>query len=299
MDVALVDGTPQHAKTDRTGFLHLPDEVKNRVYKEALFDHDREAVYLPRKLPRKILPDGEKIYKEIIEDGDFPQLLEQCMTKFDAWDICHWEIGLTPPEEIPLPVYTEFETDDESESSDGTSEVVSEELLSSSSSSEGDVFPPNADIKNLSNSEHQMQAYLQTRHFVAELSDGWNDVDRCEYCGRVQCVCFDDDFEEAEEEVADAFDGSESEGTDSDDSFIVDGPNPLDEVSDDEDPMEDDNEHYDSEREIWFALLQQRARASACLQGDSTAVFAALLQLERFLMALHVARSRSIIPAIH
>ncbi|KAK3064372.1 hypothetical protein LTR53_018516, partial [Teratosphaeriaceae sp. CCFEE 6253] len=41
------------AKTEKVGFLHLPDEVRKRIYALAIYDHDRGVVLLPRHLPRK------------------------------------------------------------------------------------------------------------------------------------------------------------------------------------------------------------------------------------------------------
>lgn len=42
------------SKTSRTGFLHLPQHVRGRIYKLALYDHDRSVVFLPRALPRRV-----------------------------------------------------------------------------------------------------------------------------------------------------------------------------------------------------------------------------------------------------
>lgn len=41
------------SKTSRTGFLHLPGHVRGRIYKLAIYDHDRSVVFLPRALPRR------------------------------------------------------------------------------------------------------------------------------------------------------------------------------------------------------------------------------------------------------
>ncbi|KAK5719282.1 hypothetical protein LTR15_007805 [Elasticomyces elasticus] len=40
------------AKTEKLGFLHLPDEARKRICELAIFDHDRGLVLLPRALPR-------------------------------------------------------------------------------------------------------------------------------------------------------------------------------------------------------------------------------------------------------
>ena len=42
------------SKTSTTGFLHLPQHVRGRIYKLAIYDHDRSVVFLPRALPRRI-----------------------------------------------------------------------------------------------------------------------------------------------------------------------------------------------------------------------------------------------------
>ncbi|KAI7378332.1 hypothetical protein KC336_g19405 [Hortaea werneckii] len=41
------------SKTSTTGFLHLPQHVRGRIYKLAIYDHDRSVVFLPRALPRR------------------------------------------------------------------------------------------------------------------------------------------------------------------------------------------------------------------------------------------------------
>ncbi|CAK4032529.1 Hypothetical predicted protein [Lecanosticta acicola] len=46
----------KEAKNDQVGFLHLPDDVRMRIFKLAIFDHDRGAVFLPRNHPRKVVP---------------------------------------------------------------------------------------------------------------------------------------------------------------------------------------------------------------------------------------------------
>ncbi|KAK4551833.1 hypothetical protein LTR86_010829 [Recurvomyces mirabilis] len=47
------------AKTPKTGFLDLPDEVRHRIYELAIYDHDRGVVFLPRALPRKVTPQTD------------------------------------------------------------------------------------------------------------------------------------------------------------------------------------------------------------------------------------------------
>lgn len=39
--LSLLNPPPVGAKTEKTGFLHLPDAVREIIYGLALFDHDR------------------------------------------------------------------------------------------------------------------------------------------------------------------------------------------------------------------------------------------------------------------
>ncbi|KAK5744213.1 hypothetical protein LTR17_002243 [Elasticomyces elasticus] len=41
------------AKTEKLGFLHLPENVRKMIYELAIYDHDRGVVCLPRAIPRK------------------------------------------------------------------------------------------------------------------------------------------------------------------------------------------------------------------------------------------------------
>ena len=43
----------------RLSFLDLPDEVRSKIYKLAVYDHDRGAVFLPRAVPRKLDMDTD------------------------------------------------------------------------------------------------------------------------------------------------------------------------------------------------------------------------------------------------
>ncbi|KAK3670154.1 hypothetical protein LTR78_010001 [Recurvomyces mirabilis] len=59
------------AKTAKTGFLDLPDEVRHRIYGLAIYDHYRGVVFLPRALPRKVTPqtDLNILVEPTIDDG--------------------------------------------------------------------------------------------------------------------------------------------------------------------------------------------------------------------------------------
>jgi hypothetical protein len=58
------------AKINRIGFLHLPDEVRQRIYALAVFDHDRGIVFLPRALPRKVTPDQDEAAEYVEQDNE-------------------------------------------------------------------------------------------------------------------------------------------------------------------------------------------------------------------------------------
>ncbi|KAF7197729.1 hypothetical protein HII31_00818, partial [Pseudocercospora fuligena] len=45
---------PPRAKGEEIGFLHLPENVRKRIYELAIYDHDRTAVFLPRGLPHLV-----------------------------------------------------------------------------------------------------------------------------------------------------------------------------------------------------------------------------------------------------
>ena len=58
---------PRKAHTDRIGFLHLPDNVRTKIYRLAIFDHDRGAVFLPRACPRKVHPGVDDLDVEDVD----------------------------------------------------------------------------------------------------------------------------------------------------------------------------------------------------------------------------------------
>ena len=71
MDQAAFFATSATAKS----FLDFPTEVRNRIYRLAIADHDRSAVYLPRLAPRKVTPkeDLDMKYGSIWEEeGEAP-----------------------------------------------------------------------------------------------------------------------------------------------------------------------------------------------------------------------------------
>lgn len=50
------DTAPKPAKARKLGFLDFPETVRKQIYELAIYDHDRTAVFLPRALPRKVVP---------------------------------------------------------------------------------------------------------------------------------------------------------------------------------------------------------------------------------------------------
>ena len=274
------------AKTERTGFLHLPNEIRNRIYENAIFDHDRAAVFLPRKLPRKVTFDGERIVDlfigtEFLEE-DFSTVLASVGVNsgFSYCDCC-WNDGQRPPEEIPLPIFTDDETDDESEAG----------LVATL------AWKPRSTVK----SEREKRSFMETRDTAFVSEDLLSEAEGCGYCGTGWCDCLqpqisdDEDHSEDEEKEIDDADNSDkaSEASSGDDDegrgvdeegylippnrcfkegkcFYVDRPcrfcggfglgEDQDETmyfdaSDDDtfandDPLEEDDEHYDREERV-------------------------------------------------
>ena len=77
----------RQAKTHRTGFLHLPNAVRKRIYDLAIYDHDRGAVFLPRALPRKVMKGSGKDFSSIDHPGcgpdwTLPEDQDTCMDLF-------------------------------------------------------------------------------------------------------------------------------------------------------------------------------------------------------------------------
>lgn len=108
------------AQTGRTGFLHLPNEIRNRIYEDALFDHDRAVVFLPRRLPRKVLDDGFRICDAFMDAQNRSQGTQELLREVgfdklisDVHEECKWVEEDRPAEEIALPLFTEEDTDDE------------------------------------------------------------------------------------------------------------------------------------------------------------------------------------------
>ncbi|KAK6392489.1 hypothetical protein LTR65_003620 [Meristemomyces frigidus] len=60
------------AKTHKVGFLHLTDEVRKKIYELAIYDHDRDAVFLPRALPRKVGPKTDIDVTHVYDDDVLP-----------------------------------------------------------------------------------------------------------------------------------------------------------------------------------------------------------------------------------
>ncbi|KAK3710490.1 hypothetical protein LTR37_010333 [Vermiconidia calcicola] len=241
------------AKTSQTGFLDLPNEIRNRIYKQAIWDHDRAVVFLPRNLPRTVLPDGERIDHDFIEyepydpyldparnySDKFRQWTETCRSEFQGvQDDCHWQEGEWLPEEIPLPVFTEECTDD-SESEESTDDSESEEC-SDHEESEGstDDEEDEADVqvvedrsvsgKLLSSMNGNVRAFLDTNAHAAAVEHFLDDFDRCDTCHQVECACYgsgDSDHEvdltEGEEDTDNQIDGEHPPKVLSDETFDI------------------------------------------------------------------------------
>lgn len=58
------------AKTGQIGFLHLPDETRNSIYELVIHNHDRDVVFLPRELPRKVTPETDAGLSYCLEEAD-------------------------------------------------------------------------------------------------------------------------------------------------------------------------------------------------------------------------------------
>ncbi|KAK5134602.1 hypothetical protein LTR08_006258 [Meristemomyces frigidus] len=57
------------AKTEKVGFLHLAEETRHRIYELAIYDHDRDLVFLPRALPRNTVPETDVDVAHVHEGG--------------------------------------------------------------------------------------------------------------------------------------------------------------------------------------------------------------------------------------
>ena len=291
------------AKMERTGFLHLPNEIRNRIYEDAIFDHDHGTVMLPRALPRKVTADGKHIAVDYLGQNhlceDLPDILGVAgLSSSVLYDECLWVEGERPPEEIPLPIFTEELTDDESwpdEPSDMRGWMT-------------------ASGRRLTNSERYQRSFTRTRKAAAETEEILDAVDVCDDCGEVDCTCIapgDSTDEEAgmenpEEDAASSSEASSEVGDDEhggidEDGYLMPpkncmigrcsvtnkecnfcggfglGPDQDEEMYfnddneeydnryKDDDPLEEDDEHYDSEeREGMLFRQQEPAILLAC-----------------------------------
>ena len=277
------------AKTDATGFLHLPNEIRNRIYEDVIWSHDREAVYLPRKLPRKVLYDGEKISDSFMGLADRAEYVKYTRYYMDTiakqpnseMD-CLWIDETRPPEEIPLPIFTEEETDDETETDQATS-------------------PEKTQLwRNMFHKDKLTFSWLDTRELAASREQDLGHANTCAHCGEICCVCIDsDDSEEDEDAGLDRTDSNYSiqaeddfEEDDEGEMFDEDGylippkacfedhgvqpfhhpcrfcgdaglrPDQdeeayVDSEPDNDDPLEEDEEHFDSEERMGMLFRTQ------------------------------------------
>ncbi|EME82587.1 uncharacterized protein MYCFIDRAFT_174151 [Pseudocercospora fijiensis CIRAD86] len=85
----LLPPKPTRAKAEKIGFLHLPDNIRKRIYELAVYDHDRTAVFLPRGLPRKVEPHIDDVDLILTELVEHPERLN-CDGKIDNTEPCHW-----------------------------------------------------------------------------------------------------------------------------------------------------------------------------------------------------------------
>ena len=106
------ESTSQGDAPNYAPFLDLPAELRNYIYRLAIYDHDRGAVFLPRAVPRKVTPKIDVDVEEVILDEDD----ETGMVRYLAWSSNHgrsfaagvWVEG--KPRESPLQVIEEAES---------------------------------------------------------------------------------------------------------------------------------------------------------------------------------------------
>lgn len=177
------------AKLKKTGFLHLPSEIRNRIYEDAIFDHDRDAVFLPRLLPRKVHPDGERdsalgplFYSHNMSALPFKEPVTS------QWPLhgCHWTDGERPPEAFPLPP----DIGDFSDESDDEQPADSQ-------------YP-----QALGSLWWDSKLHKHISGHVRGTDAATDEVDRCDCCSvglwKCKCVCHQDDNSGHEGELHDA-----------------------------------------------------------------------------------------------
>ncbi|KAK3723213.1 hypothetical protein LTR37_001936 [Vermiconidia calcicola] len=244
---------PQSAKISQTGFLDLPNEIRNRIYKQAIWDHDRAVVFLPRNLPRTVLPDSERIDHDGIEsEASGCDPASNYSEKYRHWtetsrsefqgvqDDCRWQEGEWLPEEIPLPVFTEEctgdneseECSDHEESKGCTDDEEDEATLQG-------VEDRSVSGKLLSSMSAHVRAYIDTKANATALEQLLDDLDRCGTCHQVECACYgsDDSDHEAdstdvEEDTDDEIDGEHPPRVFSDEDGTIDVTEPETEDDD-------------------------------------------------------------------
>ncbi|KXS97314.1 hypothetical protein AC578_10740 [Pseudocercospora eumusae] len=86
---------PPRAKRQEIGFLHLPDNVRTRIYELAVYDHDRTAVFLPRGLPRKVEPDVDDVDLTMTALTKYPGRLDTDIAREND-HLWHWTILYRP-----------------------------------------------------------------------------------------------------------------------------------------------------------------------------------------------------------
>ena len=163
-------------------FLDFPLEVRNRIYDLAIFDHDREAVYLPRAVPRKVSSDTdldiEEHHEDLNENDGLTRLLFYPGNEGSSLASGKWTEGPPPQPE------TVSELDSDSDMSEGEDDV-------------GKVLFPG--YGNLDRAEAALEPFD---------SDDCHNPD-----GRLVCYC--SCHEEPDLDYVDSGDGEESEDDDS------------------------------------------------------------------------------------
>lgn len=111
------------AKTDKIGFLDLPDEVRKHIYELAIYDHDRGVVFLPRALPRKVTPYTDPNVQYVHEDPQEPMhriVLVEATIDDGSLAIGQWtNCGSLEEDYVSDSSVSGIETDSEAADSDG------------------------------------------------------------------------------------------------------------------------------------------------------------------------------------
>ncbi|KAK5678647.1 hypothetical protein LTS10_009091 [Elasticomyces elasticus] len=188
------------AKTEKLGFLHLPDHVRKIIYELAIHDHDSGVVFLPRAMPRKAFDDGTDPELNFIGDvGSFcfeksydPTLLATATPGYDRHE---------PPndpssgvERVVSSIELDYSRYDESEGSETESEVSGDDLFDQQW-----LEARSAALEMVPESEIDDSR-------CAECVDDWDLDSEDDVCpSECDCICHDDLTEPMVEDEADTY----------------------------------------------------------------------------------------------